>query len=276
MESRKEALDWMDKEEEKKKNRRKRRTAATAVAAVTSAGVVMGGLFSSPDDLMNGADGDDAPIPLADTVTPDAGGAGDDDLDDDAGDTEDENRRRGGLRARARQWVRQWPAGVRALVGVPLWALGWLVITLATAAWNGVFSPLFGTVLGWVLTAAALLGAFALTGKAMFPDLPLKKILTRQNFLALLIGTAALGIVNAVVPLFWDGYGKIAGLVRALGSAALLGTVTALFARRENRRRKKLAEKAAREEEAEEAPETMDEALARARELADSVGHAVY
>lgn len=266
-----------DKELEKKKAGRKRRAATTAVAAVTSAGVVMGGLFSSPDDLMNGGDGDDAPVPLTDTVAPDAGGAGGDDLDDDAedGDAEDETRRRGGLRARARQWIRQWPAGVRALVGVPLWALGWLVITLATAAWNGVLSPLFSTVLGWVLTAAALLGAFALTGKAMFPDLPLKKILTKQNFLALLIGTAALGIANAVIPLFWDGYGKIAELVRAVGSAALLGTVTALFARRENRRRKKLAAKTAREEE-EEIPETMDEALARAREMVDSVSPAAF
>lgn len=257
-------------ERENRRKRRSRRAAATAVAAVTAGGVVMGGLFSSPDDLMNGPDGDDAPVPLVDTVSPD-GGSGDGDLDDgDSGDSEDENRRRGGLRSRARQWVWQLPAAVRALVGVPLWALGWLILAGASALWGGVLSPVFGTVLGWVLTAAVLLGAFALTAKAMFPDLPLKKILNKRNFLGLLIGTAVLALAEAVVPLFWDDYGRIAQLVRALGSAGILGLMTALFARRENRRRRK--EAARREEKKEPAPETMEQALRRARELADSVG----
>lgn len=261
-------------ERENRRKRRSRRAAATAVAAVTAGGVVMGGLFSSPEDLMNGADGDDAPVPVIDTAAPDGSGAGDGDLDDgDSGDSEDENRRRGGLRSRARQWVWQLPAAVRALVGVPLWALGWLILTGASALWSGVLSPVFGTVLGWVLTAAVLLGAFALTAKAMFPDLPLKKILTKRNFLGLLFGAAALALAEAVVPLFWDDYGRIAQLVRALGSAGILGLMTALFARRENRRRQKEAARLAREKkEPEPEPETMEQALRRAREMADSVG----
>ncbi len=265
-------------EQAKRQKRRSRRAAATAVAAVTAGGVVMGGLFSSPDELMNGPDGDDAPVPVIDTAVPDGGAAGGDDLDDeDTGDGEDEDRRRGGLRSRARQWIWQLPASVRALVGVPLWALGWLILTGASALWGGVLSPVFGTVLGWALTAAVLLGAFALTAKAMFPDLPLKKILNRRNFLGLLFGTAILALAEAVVPLFWDGYGKIAQLVRALGSAGILALMTALFARRENRRRQKEAARLAREaEKTEPEPETMEQALDRARELADSVCPRTY
>ena len=265
-------------EQEKRRNRRSRRAAATAVAAVTAGGVVMGGLFSSPEDLMNGDDGDDAPVPVVESAVPDAGGAdGGDAEDEDAGDSEDEERRRGGLRNRARQWIWQLPAAVRGLVGVPLWALGWLIITGASALWGGVLSPVFATVLGWVLTAAVLLGAFALTARAIFPDLPLKKILNRRSFLGLLIGTAVLALAEAVVPLFWDGYGKIAQLIRALGSAGILGLMTALFARRENRRRQKEAAKREREKaEAEPEPETMEDALRRARELADSVCPRVY
>ncbi len=259
-------------EEEKKKKKHHRRAAATAVAAVTSASVVMGGMFASPDDLLNGNDDDGGSITVTDTYTPDNGAAGGDDIDDDAdaGDSEDESRRRG-LRSRARQWVWRLPYGVRAVVGVPLWALGWLIITGCTALWNGVLSPAFGTVLGWVATAAVLLLAFALTGKAMFPDLPLKKIVNKRNFLALLIGTTALAVADSVVPLVWDGYARIANVVRAVGSAGLLGGVTAAFARRERRRRKKLAERAAREAEKEPPRETMAQALRRARELADSV-----
>ncbi len=257
-------------EEEKKKKKTRRRAAATAVAAVTSAGVVMGGMFASPDDLLNGGGGDDGAVTVTDTYSPDAGASGDD-LDDgaDLGDSEEESRRRG-VRARFRQWVWRMPYGVRALVGVPLWALVWLIITGATALWTGALSPLFGTILGWVVTAAVLLLAFALTGKALFPDLPLKKIVNKRNFLALLLGTLVLAVADNVAPLFWDGYARIAGAVRAVGSAGLLGAVTAVFAKRERRRRSRLAEKAAREK-AEEPKETMTQALRRARELADSV-----
>ena len=257
-------------EEEKKKKKHHRRAAATAVAAVTSASVVMGGMFASPDDLLNGSDDDGGTITVTDTYTPDSGAGGDDIDDTDASDSEDESRRRG-VRARARQWVWRLPYGVRAVIGVPLWALGWLIITGCTALWNGVLSPVFGTVLGWVLTAAVLLLAFALTGKALFPDLPLKKILNKRSFFALLIGTVALALADSLIPLFWDGYAKIGQVVRAVGSAGLLGGVTAAFARRERRRRKKLAEKAAREAEKDPPRETMAQALRRAKELADSV-----
>lgn len=260
-------MDTPEKEQEKKKRRRKRRAATTAVAAVTSAGVVMGGLFSSPDDLLNGENGGETPIHMSDTMAPDGDGGDGDGLDEEETFDEEEDRRRGGLRSRARSWIWGWPVGVRALIGVPLWALGWLILTGGAALWSGVLSPVFGTVLGWVLTAAVLLGAFVLSAKAMFPDLPLKKIVTKQNFLLLLIGTAVLAIAEAVVPLFWDGYGKIAQLVRAVGSAGLLGAAIAWFARRENRRRKKAAERAERPKPR----ETMDQALRRARELADSV-----
>ncbi|MBQ3275605.1 MAG: hypothetical protein IJH47_00925 [Oscillospiraceae bacterium] len=255
-------------DEEKKRKKKHRQAAATAVAAVTSAGVVMGGMFASPDDLLNGNDDGGGSVTVTDTYTPDA--ADGDDIDEiEAGEEDDESRRRG-VRARARQWIWRLPYGVRAVIGVPLWAVGWLIITGATALWSGVLSPVFGTILGWIVTAAVLLGAFALTGKALFPDLPLKKIVNKRNFLALLIGTAVLAVADNVVPLFWDGYAKIAGVVRAVGSAGLLGGVTAVFAKRERRRRKKLAEKAARAAE-KEPPETMAQALRRARELADSV-----
>ena len=256
-------------DEEKKKKKKHRRAAATAVAAVTSAGVVMGGMFADPDDLLNGNDDGGSSITVTDTYTPDAADGGDDVDDAAAGDEEDESRRRG-IRNRARQWIWRLPYGVRAVIGVPLWALGWLIITGCTALWTGVLSPVFGTVLGWVLTAAVLLGAFAPIGKALFPDLPLKKIVNKRNFLALIIGAAVLAVADNVFPLFWDGYAKIAGAVRAVGSAGLLGGVTAVFAKRERRRRKRQAEKAALAEEKEK-PETMAQARRRARELADSV-----
>lgn len=251
--------------EKEKKKKLKRQAAATAVAAVASASVVMGGVFDNPDELLNGED--DAPVPVTDSVLgPAAAAVG----DGDAADAEDdaaedpEERRRGGPRARVHQWIRSLPWGVRALAGVPLWACGWLILTAGSALWSGAVFPVLGTVLTWVVTAALLLGAFALTAKAAFPDLPWKKIVNKRSFLGLLIATAALALADSVVPLFWDGYGRVAQILRAVGTTGILAGVTGFFARRENARRRKLAAKAAAEMPPEE-KETLEQAMERKR-----------
>ena len=252
--------------EGREKKRKKRRAAAAAVVA--SAGVMMGGLFHGPEELF--PETEDAPPPVAELAAPAEYGEGDDGYGDaEDGEASDEERRRS-LPGRLRRWVLRWPAGVRAAVGVPLWCIGWALITLASALWSAVLSPAAGTVLRWVLMAAALLGVFLAVAKAAFPDLPVKKILNRRNLLALLLGTAVLGVLDSVAPLFWEGYERIADLARLALSGTLVGGVSFLFLRRERARRKKAAEKAGGERS--RAPEDEQRrALRRVRELADSV-----
>ena len=266
-------------EAEKKRKKQKRAAATTAVAAVTSAGIVMGGAFQSPDDLLRG-DGEDDAAPIPQTYQPTIPSGDGDDIDEpdeDAGDEEDEERRRS-PRARFREWVWGLPVSVRALVGVPLWALGWLILTGLGALWGGVLSPVASGLLSALALAAVLLTAFTFTVKAAFPDLPLKKIVNRRTVPALLIGAAVLAGANAVLPLVWDGYEKFARLLQGLGSAGVLGAISAVFIRRESRRRKKAAEKAAlaAEEEIAGEEETLEQAMERAkkhvRDLVDEVG----
>lgn len=251
----------------------KRRAAATAVAAVTSAGVVVGGAFPAPQDLLRDDDGGQAPAPITEMLYNDAAIDDVDDTDDDTED-EDEERRRSSPGSRIRAWTMGLPLAVRAGVGVPLWCVGWLVLTGLSAVWSVLLSPLLGTVAGWVATALVLLAVFVLTVKAAFPGLPLKKIVNKRTFLGLLLGTAAIALADAVLPLFLDNYGRIAALVRALASAGLLGTVTAVFLRREKKRAAKLTAAAPAEEEPEE-EEPLEVRQARAlqlvRELVDQV-----
>ncbi len=262
------------------KNREKRkRAAAAAVAMVTSASLLVGGIFQSPAALLE----DEELIPPAITQDEDdldgPGGDGDggdggseDSCGEEESEQEEEETGQGGVRATLRQRVLQLPYAVRLLVILPLWCLGWLLLTGAGALWTAVLSPVLGKALAWLLLAAALLGAFLLAGKTVFPDLPVKKILNRRSVLGLIIGSVVLGAADIVVPLFWAEYTRVENIVRAVGVLLVFGTVTGLFVRREIRRRKALAAAAPEpkpEEPAESAPEPMSrkEILA----LADSV-----
>lgn len=263
-------LDAKIPETAEKDRGKKKRAAAAAVAVVTSASMVAGGIFQSPADLLEAQD----ILPQAvytDDDDPDSGDGGDEDSGDKGSELEEEEEQ-SGRRAALRQRILQLPYAVRLLVVLPLWVLGWLLLTGLSALWGAVLSPVLGKALAWLLLIGALLGAFLLAGKTLFPDLPVKKILNKRSVLGLIIGSVLLGAADIAVSLFLTEYTRIENVVRAVGVLLVLGTVTGLFARREIRRRRELAAAAA--EEAEEAqPEAVPRPMSRQEilALADSV-----
>ena len=147
-----------------------KRRAAAAAAAVAAAGIITNAAFETPallwepTPVIENLDQDDAPAP--------------------------EDRQRSPLaRVRARMMALPW--AIRALVGVPLWGIGWTLTTALAALWTGVSAPALTHVLEWLLTGAIAAAAFAASLKAAFPELPAKEIFHRRNMVPLL-GTTAL------------------------------------------------------------------------------------
>ena len=249
--------------DEKEKSTRKR-AAAAAVAVAASASVVTSTLFTDPADLLQ----NDAVTPIVETV--DDGGSGDDGTSPDENETEESEAAALGLRERMREWILALPIGIRLVFVLPFWALGYGISAAATALWAAVLSPLLSSALGWVVLIAALVGAFGLTAKAIFPDMPWRKIFNKRSIFAVILGGLLLGAADHLLPLVWTGYARFAVIVRAAGSLLVLGGVTTAFALRTQKKRMKARMDAEPEpEEAEEAlrPMTREDILA----LADSV-----
>ena len=69
-----------------------------------------------------------------------------------------------------------------------------------------------------------------------------KKLLNKRTFWGVGIGALILGIADLTVPLFWDGYDQVSLALRAVGVAAVSGTVLfALIHRVLKQRKKELA-----------------------------------
>ncbi len=207
---------------------------ASAVAAVTAAGVLVGGAFSSPDDLL-----DDGPGPLVQNFQADAQAA-DDGGGADEGDESEAGEERRSFRSGVRSLIRSAPTGVRAVVFVPLWALGTAVIALVSSLWASVLSPVAATLLGWLAIAALAVIIFALAAKTVFPNLPLKKILNRHSLLTIALFCFGFGVLDAVLPMFWDNYATVSKLLKVFGSLIATGVPLAFFISR--RKRRQLAE----------------------------------
>ena len=249
--------------DEKEKSTR-RRAAAAAVAVAASASVVTNTLFTDPADLLQ----NDAATPIVEVL--DDGGSGDDGNSPDDAENEDGEEAAPGLRARMRQRILALPIGIRLVFVLPFWALGYGITAAATALWSAVLSPLLSSALTWVVLIALLVGAFGMTAKAIFPDMPWRKIFNKRSILAIILGGLLLGAADHLLPLVWTGYGHVAAIVRAVGSLLVLGATTTAFALRTHKKRMKARMDAEPEiDEAEDIlkPMTREDILA----MADSV-----
>ena len=230
---------------------KKKRVTAAAVAAMTAGSVVVGGLFSDPDDLLTG----DAPAPITATVDDLSGDGGDDGDSGAAADSEEQEAAEAGLRDKLRARILALPLWVRLVFILPFWALGFGITSLASALWVSVLSPLMGSALGWVVMILAMVGAFLLAAKAIFPDMPWRKLVNRRSILAIVILGVLLGAADLTLPAFWTGYVKIHAIVRLVGTLGIVTGVTTAFAVR--RHKKRLAAIAAAEPDAETAEEIL-------------------
>lgn len=220
----------------------KKAAAAAAVAAVISAsGAAVEANFDSPADILQNSDGE----PKIEYVHAGDGEAQETPVAD------DEKQRQDSQGSSAiRETILKLPLGVRALFVVPQWIIGSLVVHLGSFLFAAA-SPLLHWVMSFLLFALVIAAAFTVTAKAMFPDLPLQKILNRHSIKWILIVSAAAFAADLILGAVWADYAHFKALV-TFGLILLgLGALVLWFARRESRRRRREAEALAEEAEAE-------------------------
>ena len=138
---------------------------------------------------------------------------------------------------------------VRALVALPLWLIGTLLVELGGAVWGAVLSPVFAAVLSWVAVAVMVMLVFLLAAKTIAPDLPIRKILNKRTVPGILVLCLCFGALDTVLPFFVESYDRFSQLVRAGFSCVCTAVPIAFFMRWNKRRIKKQAEAEAVETE---------------------------
>ena len=211
--------------EDDKLKKVKKKVAGGAAAAGIGVSVLLAGLFGSPEELTQKNTEsinrqEKTPVVMMMDMDLD-----EEDTDEDGEGEDNQTEEETGIFARVKKKILQLPAAVRALVGVPLWAVGWVIIHIASLAWEAVLGPVLGIILKWVLGALALLAVFAVAMKCAFPNLPLRKILRPKNILFILLGTVILGVADRVIPLFWNGYSGFRFVIMLAGGFVVLAAV---------------------------------------------------
>ncbi len=211
-------------------NRKKAAAAATVAAVISASGAAVDATFDDPAEILQQTN----PEPKIEY----AYGATDEDVP--AQEDEKKAPEKKTAKEAFRDWILELPLMVRVLFVLPQWFIGHLVIAGGEFLFAGL-SPILHGVLSFVLMALVIAAAFTVTAKAMFPDLPLGKILNRHTIKWILIGSAGAFGANLVLGVFWADYAKFKLLAMAGLTLICLGSLAIWFARRENARRKRQA-----------------------------------
>ena len=210
-----------------KKKDWKQQAAVGVIVAAAGTSILVGSSFDSPADILD--DGNAVTIAAqtddGSTVT----------------SSDDEDRQRKG--SPVRRWILRLPLAVRACLCIPLWCIGSGILWLLSLLYQAALTPIGSTILSWILTAAVVFCAFCLTAKAIFPDVPLKKLLRPRYFLLTLGGVFLLGIADLLLSCFWEDYPNIGSWLRLLGSGLILGISAISLWRLAKRRRSHAAKK---------------------------------
>lgn len=215
----------------------KKKAAATALATtIAASGAAVDATFDSPQDILQNTYVE----PVVEYVNPDG-------TTDDGGTTQDDEDKGKQAVTAAKKTVREWilglPLAVRYIVVVPLWFVGNLVLWAGGIIMTGL-SPLWEGALHLLLLAAVLTGAFTIAAKAMFPDVPLKKILNKRTFKGILTVAVFVFLLDLALKVGWPEYMQYRTVAIALFTLAVLFLLVMRFGRRENKRRRKEREMA--------------------------------
>ena len=221
--------------------KKKKAAAAAAVAAIIGAsGAAVDANFDDPADLLQST----AVEPKVQHI--DLGDSQDNGIVQDDEDKQQAKDEKGTFRG----FILSLPLAVRVLFVLPMWCAGHLIMLGGGLLFAGL-SPVLQGILSFALLAVVIAGAFTLTAKAMFPDLPLGKILNRHSIKWILIAAVAVYVADLILGICWFGYAHFKTIITGGMTLVALGAITIWFARRENRKRARLAEKAQKQEEPE-------------------------
>lgn len=102
--------------------------------------------------------------------------------------------------------IEKIPIVIRAIIGVPLWIIGTLLIKFFNGIVKLVLSPIISFLLGWLFIFLILFGIIILCLKLIFPDKKLKELVNKKIIITCLIGSLVIRLTQIILPKVWPDY----------------------------------------------------------------------
>ena len=175
-----------------------KKTVKKSVIATTAAtSVIVGSLYANPDELIN-------PKPVIEQL-------------DENFDEQVEVREKS-AKDKVKDFISGLPFAIRVGVGVPLWVIGWIIITLIRKA----VMPNLQIIIVCALIALLFIGTSVAIGKMINPDVNWKKFLNKKTLILTGVTVLLAGLLYYFIPKsFPEGSRYLHQIVIAMCSISL-------------------------------------------------------
>ena len=120
-----------------------------------------------------------------------------------------------------RTWLLKLPVPVKALILLPLWALGAIPVAIGTGLFSAV-SPILAQVASLLLQVGVFLGIFCAVYKLVFPHRKVTELFKKKNRRWLLLGAVTVTSANFAMGIIWPQWSVVrVVLTVVLGFAVL-------------------------------------------------------
>ena len=202
----------------------KKKVVKTGTAAVVVAAILSGLVFSGTDEILQESSGEKYNRPPVILEIGEYANAEVDDADDDA---DEQKTTKLGIIARFKQAVLSLPRSVRLVIVAPLYLLGVGIMTGISFLWNIIFStPIGAFIASFAAGFAILAGLYVATAKILFPEIPIRKLLTKKTVLAIASTAIILSVIDSIAPAYWHAYPFAAGMIKLVIGASVIGLIS--------------------------------------------------
>lgn len=222
----------MEKEKNKKRidiKRAAKKVGHAAAGAGLAVSLFFGSLFSSPAEIIEPGEVQTPTAGVIQTAPPPEEPA------DFCLDTElpaPEEKR--SWKDRVRAFLQSLPLPVRILVVLPMWAVGFALIWAVSALVSLINVPIVGGIIKFLIGALVVFGIIVLAEKILFPEVPLKKLVSRKNIIPLAVTCGVIALAGTLGGYFWEDKQWITAAID-VGAAALYIAFFLIFIKRPER-----------------------------------------
>ena len=171
---------------------KKKKIVAGIMSGLTAFSLTLGGLFDSAEELK--ADYPQNPKAVIESI------------DDYSEDNLEENEAHDSFKEKLKRLIYKIPVKIRTIFFVPLWALGSLLISLIDTLFKTIFVPIAHIIGGFIIETLIMLAVIVLCIKILFPDIPLRKILSKKLIILVVVSSLIIKICDVILPNYIESY----------------------------------------------------------------------
>ena len=125
----------------------------------------------------------------------------------------EEPERKKSFSERIKEWLQRLPFAVRVLIILPMWGVGFGILWLGSLLGDLIGIPVIGTIIKWIVGVIVIAGLIIFGEKILFPEVPVKKLASRKNLIALGVTASIIALAGAFGKYYWEDKPFITALI---------------------------------------------------------------